>query len=104
MQKAFKKYMGGGQKMREQGRLTGSNKLTDGAGPVLRGNSPLHVTDGPYTEGKEVLGPRHDCSAPGARKTTDLGTASALALPAPQELGKCLDSFLEGIYLLFNEG
>lgn len=38
------------------GRLTGSNKLTDGAGRVLRGKSPMRVTDGPYTEGKEVLG------------------------------------------------
>ena len=28
MQEAFKKYYGWGQKMREQGRLTGSNKLT----------------------------------------------------------------------------
>jgi hypothetical protein len=56
MQEAFKKYMGWGQKMREQGRLTGSNKLTDGSGRVLRGNSPMRVTDGPYTEGKEVLG------------------------------------------------
>jgi hypothetical protein len=56
MQEAFKKYYGWGQKMREQGRLTGSNKLTDGAGRVLRGKSPMRVTDGPFTEGKEVLG------------------------------------------------
>jgi hypothetical protein len=56
MQEAFKKYHGWGQKMREQGRLTGSNKLTDGAGRVLRGKSPMRVTDGPFTEGKEVLG------------------------------------------------
>ena len=56
MQETFKKYMGWGQKMREQGRLTGSNKLTDGSGRVLRENSPMRVTGGPYTEGKEVLG------------------------------------------------
>ncbi|HEY3928324.1 MAG TPA: YciI family protein [Candidatus Koribacter sp.] len=56
MQQAMLKYWAWGKKMREQGRLLGSNKLTDGQGRVIRGKANPRVTDGPFTEGKEFLG------------------------------------------------
>ena len=44
-------------KLRAESRLVAGDKLVDGAGRVLRrGRRPLSVTDGPFTEGKEVLG------------------------------------------------
>ena len=52
-QKWFGKYMAWGTKAREGGYLLGSNKLVDDAGKLMRGKS---VTDGPYSETKEVLG------------------------------------------------
>jgi len=55
MQKAIQKYWAWGEKMRAEGRLIGKNKLTT-EGRVMRGHNKVHVTDGPYTEGKEVLG------------------------------------------------
>ena len=56
MQDAMRRYMAWGEKMRKEGRLLGSNKLTDGAGKVLRGDKNVRITDGPFTEGKEFLG------------------------------------------------
>ncbi len=56
MQEAMQKYWAWGNKMRSQGRLLGSNKLTDRAGKVMRGKKDVRVTDGPFTEGKEFLG------------------------------------------------
>jgi len=56
-QKALAKYMAWGEKLRKNGWHVDSNKLTDGAGRVLRGKGGQpRVTDGPFTEGKEVLG------------------------------------------------
>jgi hypothetical protein len=43
-----------GNQARQAGFLLGSNKLVDDAGKVLRGQKA--VTDGPYSETKEVLG------------------------------------------------
>jgi hypothetical protein len=57
MQAAVEKYMAWGQKLRQAGYLTASNKLTDEPGRVVRSNDgQLRVTDGPYSETKEVLG------------------------------------------------
>jgi hypothetical protein len=57
MQAAVEKYMAWGQKLRQAGYLTASNKLTDEPGRVVRSNEgQLRVTDGPYSETKEVLG------------------------------------------------
>jgi hypothetical protein len=56
-QQALAKYMAWGDKARKNGWLVDSNKLTDGDGRVLRGKGGQpRVTDGPFTEGKEVLG------------------------------------------------
>ena len=57
IQQAIEKYMAWGARLRDAGLLVGSNKLTDNPGLVVRGrNGDLRVTDGPFTEGKEVLG------------------------------------------------
>jgi hypothetical protein len=57
MQKVIEKYMAWGQKLRSAGVMHASNKLTDEPGKVVRGrDGKLRVTDGPYSETKEVLG------------------------------------------------
>lgn len=57
MQAAVEKYMAWGKQLRDAGYLTASNKLTDEPGRVVRSHDgQLRVTDGPYSETKEVLG------------------------------------------------
>jgi hypothetical protein len=57
MQKALEKYMAWGGKLHTQGIARASHKLADDVGKVMRGKSqPVRVTDGPYSETKEVLG------------------------------------------------
>ena len=53
MQAIVAKYMAWRQKMGDAGRIAGGHKLQDGTGRVIRGGV---VTDGPYTEAKEVIG------------------------------------------------
>lgn len=57
MQAIMGRYKAWGQNLRAQGRIVSSSKLRDGEGRVLRlnGSKPL-VTDGPYSESKEVIG------------------------------------------------
>lgn len=52
--KWFGKYIAWGNQARQAGFLAGSNKLMDDGGKVMRGKTL--VTDGPYSETKEVLG------------------------------------------------
>ena len=54
-QKWMGKYMAWGEKAQRGGFLLGSNKLVDDGGKIVRGQKAL-VTDGPYSETKEVLG------------------------------------------------
>ena len=54
-QKWFGKYMAWGAQARESGILLGSNKLVDDAVKIMRGPKAV-VTDGPYSETREVLG------------------------------------------------
>lgn len=57
MQAIIDRYRAWGQKLRDAGRMLGSNKLEDKSGRVLRADSgQLHITDGPYAESKDVLG------------------------------------------------
>lgn len=56
MQQAIEKYIRWGTKLREAGVLLASDKLTDEPGKVMRGKGSVRVTDGPYSETKEVLG------------------------------------------------
>jgi hypothetical protein len=57
MQKIIEKYIAWGSKLRAAGVLHSSDKLTDEPGRVVRGkNGQIRVTDGPFSEAKEVLG------------------------------------------------
>jgi hypothetical protein len=47
------KYAKWRDQMIAEGRVAGGNKLEDGSGRIIRGSN---VTDGPYTEAKEVVG------------------------------------------------
>jgi hypothetical protein len=56
-QRIVRQYVDWSNRMREAGRLAGSNKLKDGEGRVLSGNGgQMSVKDGPYSETKEVVG------------------------------------------------
>jgi hypothetical protein len=54
MQQVIAKYMAWSEELRAAGRLTGGQKLRDEGGRHVRPAG--RVTDGPYVEGKEVLG------------------------------------------------
>lgn len=57
MQNIIQKYSSWKQRMLETGLLTGGEKLQDGTGRVMRRvGGQTSVTDGPYTESKEVIG------------------------------------------------
>jgi hypothetical protein len=57
MQAIIQKYSNWKQRMLDAGALTGGEKLQDGTGRVLRGTGGRpSVTDGPYTESKEIIG------------------------------------------------
>jgi hypothetical protein len=57
MQKIVEKYIAWGRKLREAGIIQSSDKLTDEPGRVMRRtDGQVRVTDGPYSESKEVLG------------------------------------------------
>ena len=56
VQQALQKFVAWRQKIVDQGIYLGSNKLSDDPGKVLRGFAQMRVTDGPYSETKEVLG------------------------------------------------
>jgi hypothetical protein len=53
MQRALEKYIAWGQKASTGGYLRGSHRLAEDVGRVMRG---AKVTDGPYSETKEILG------------------------------------------------
>ena len=55
-QKALEKFVAWRKKLVDQGIYVGSNKLADDPGKILRGSGQVRVTDGPYSETKEVLG------------------------------------------------
>jgi hypothetical protein len=56
IQGVIARYKAWGQRLRESGHYVGSNKLED-TGRVLRGtNGKTRITDGPFTETKDVLG------------------------------------------------
>ena len=57
MQRIIEKYVAWGTKLEEAGKKGAGSKLRDGEGKVLRGNGgKLTVTDGPFSETKEVVG------------------------------------------------
>jgi hypothetical protein len=57
IQRAMQPYIDWGNKARQAGFLVGSNKLSDQPGRILRSQSGKpRVTDGPFSEAKELLG------------------------------------------------
>jgi len=57
MQAIIQKYGAWAQSLTEQERLLHSQKLCDGTGRVMRGQAErVQITDGPYSETKEVIG------------------------------------------------
>jgi hypothetical protein len=57
MQEIIDRYIAWTAHLEERGRLESSEKLEDGTGRVLRrGDDGLSITDGPFTEVKEVVG------------------------------------------------
>ena len=58
MQAAIARYKAWGKRLHDEGRLVGSNKLEDATGRVMRSNGGgnLKITDGPFTETKDVIG------------------------------------------------
>jgi hypothetical protein len=73
MQKIIERYVAWGAGLREKGALLASDKLADDAGRVMRkGDGKVRVTDGPYSETKEVLGGHYTVSAPSYEAAIDL--------------------------------
>jgi hypothetical protein len=57
MQAVVEKYIAWGKKLREAGVMKAGDKLTDEPGRIMRRqDGQVRVTDGPYSESKEVLG------------------------------------------------
>ena len=57
MQGVIEKYIAWGERLRASGAMLGGEKLTEEPGKVMRGKpGQVRVTDGPYSETKEVLG------------------------------------------------
>ena len=57
MQSIVERYKAWGDRLEAEGRLVGSEKLVDDEGRVIHKRSgALTVTDGPYSETKEVIG------------------------------------------------
>ena len=57
MQAVLQRYIDWTSGLASRGVLVDASKLYDGAGRIVRGGRPQPVvTDGPYVEGKEVIG------------------------------------------------
>ena len=57
MQAIIQRYVAWGQRLQDAGKLIASHKLKDSEGRVLRSdNGATGVTDGPYSETKELIG------------------------------------------------
>jgi len=71
-QAVLQRMIGWREKMRSQKILLGSNKLRDFSGKVVRRRGEVQVTDGPYTETKEVLGGYFLIEAPNYEAAVEL--------------------------------
>lgn len=73
MQRVIQKYVAWGDRLREAGVLEGGQKLADEPGRVLRSrNGQVRVTDGPYSETKELLGGYYIVSAENYEQAVEL--------------------------------
>ena len=65
MQAVVEKYIAWGNRLRERNIVQSGHKLTDEPGRVMRlQNGQVRVTDGPYSESKELLGGYYIVEAP----------------------------------------
>ena len=72
MQKVVEKYIAWGNRLRDAGVMTGGDKLTDEPGKVMRRkDGQVRVTDGPYSESKEVMGGYYMIDAGSYEKAID---------------------------------
>jgi hypothetical protein len=73
MQRVIQKYVAWGEKLRKAGVLEGGQKLAEEPGRIMRAkNGHVRVTDGPYSETKEVLGGYYLVSADSYEGAIDL--------------------------------
>ena len=73
MQQVIQRYVAWGDKLRTAGVLEGGQKLADEPGRVMRArNGEVRVTDGPYSESKELLGGYYIISASDYEKAVEL--------------------------------
>ena len=73
MQQVIQKYVAWGDKLRKAGVLEGGQKLADEPGRIMRArNGQVRVTDGPYSETKEVLGGYYIVSTDSYERAIDL--------------------------------
>ena len=56
MQSVIQEYMAWARRLREENRLLGGDELESRGKVVKGGSAGLQVSDGPYTETKEVIG------------------------------------------------
>lgn len=78
MQKVIEKYVTWGERLRASGVIHDGQKLTDEPGRILRSTGgQVRVTDGPYSETKEVLGGYYTINA------SDYGKAIEVARTCP---------------------
>jgi hypothetical protein len=57
LQRTVEKYIAWAGKLKESGKVAGSNKLMEEGGRIVtRRRGELNVVDGPYSEAKEVVG------------------------------------------------
>ncbi len=78
IQAVIREYVAWSQKLEAEGKLVGGQKLKDDGGKHLRGwNGDFRVTDGPFTETKEVIGGYFAISA------SDYDEAAAIASSCP---------------------
>jgi hypothetical protein len=73
LQQVIQKYVAWGERLRKTGVLQGGQKLADEPGRIMRQkNGQIRVTDGPYSETKEVLGGYYIVSAESYERAIDL--------------------------------
>lgn len=57
IQAIIAKFRAWGQRLQDAGRMQGFNKLENGTGRIMRGKgAEARITDGPFTETKDVIG------------------------------------------------
>ena len=73
MQKVIEKYVNWGDRLRSSGVIRDGQKLTDEPGRVIRSSGgQVRVTDGPYSETKEVLGGYYTIAADGYEQAIEV--------------------------------